>query len=140
VEKEKQVDGRSVEGGQAPAGPDGQAAAAEGAPGLAAEVTRQLVHRLESRLVVVEPRPAFVSELKGRLAVEHLALVAKRATARAKEKEQRLRWAAGLGGALYLASLGFVSFRAAQAVTGRVAALAAARSGQATLPKAGIAT
>jgi hypothetical protein len=99
-----------------------------------------LVRWLQAGLVPLEPRPAFVTNLQGRLAAQHATAAATRASARAKEKEVRLRWVAGLGGALYLASLGFVSFRAAQAVTGRVAALAAARGDQAALPRASIAT
>jgi hypothetical protein len=96
----------------------------------------RLAGQLADTLVPQEPRPGFVAELKVKLAAERAAAAA----ARARVKEQRLRWAVGLGGALYLASLGFVAFRAAQAVMGRVAGLAAARSGQAHLPRATIAS
>jgi hypothetical protein len=118
----------------------GPAAPANSTANPLSESVARLALRLQHSLAPVEPRPVFVAELQGRLVVEHAAAAAARASTRAKEKEQRLRWVAGLGGALYLASLGFVSFRAAQAVTGRVAALAAARGGQGALPEASIAT
>jgi hypothetical protein len=107
---------------------------------LVPEALLPLARRLQNSLMPVEARPAFVADLQRHLAAEHVAATATRASVRAREKEQRLRWVAGLGGALYLASLGFVSFRAAQAVTGRVTALSAARNARRALPKAGIAT
>ena len=75
----------------------------------------RLAARLRASLTAVEPRPAFVAEVKERL------LAAQRATAATMapvQAQQRLMWMAGLGGAAYLAGLGVVSYMAARAGTG----------------------
>src|SRR5689334_22268307 len=63
------------------------------------------------------PRAEFAAGLRAQLAQAWPEAEA----ARRRDKEQRRRWMAGIGGAVYLPSLGFVTFRTAQAVTGRVA-------------------
>ncbi len=75
-----------------------------------------LARRLYQAMPPVAPRPGFAAELRTKLTEWQPTAVA----ARQKEREQRLRWMAGLGGAVYLLSLGFVTYRTAQAVTGRV--------------------
>lgn len=120
-----------------PTGPNPGVEAAPAASGQERiETLSQLEGRLKDCLVPITPRPAFVAELKSQLLSARPADIA----LQAPEKEQRLRLIAGLGGALYLAGLGFVSFRAAQAVTRRVAARAAGRIDPCALAEASAAT
>lgn len=118
----------------------GEAAPAETVPaptapgGVSLDGLMRLAGHLASTLVPLEPRPDFVAELEVKLAAERAAAAALRERA----KEQRLRWVVGLGGALYLASLGFVTYRAAQVIAGRIGSVAATRARQAHLPKATI--
>jgi hypothetical protein len=76
----------------------------------------RLAARLRASLVEVEPRPAFVQEMKLRLlAAERVAAAS---TAALRSQQQKLIWMVGLGGAAYLASLGVVSYMAARAGKG----------------------
>ena len=104
--------------GQALIGP----AAAEAMVGLApAEQGRltallRLAARVRTALVAVEPRPAFVMEVKQRLlAAERVAAAS---AAPLHSQQQKLMWMVGLSGAAYLASLGVVSYMAARAGKG----------------------
>jgi hypothetical protein len=81
-----------------------------------------LARRLQAVLKPVEPRQTFLAQL-----AEQLAAAQPKAEAAVRQRDQRLMWLAGVGGALYLVGLGFVSWRAAQAVGGRLAALRGAR-------------
>jgi len=90
-----------------------------------------LARRLQAALTPVEPRPAFLAHL-----AEQLAAARPQVEAATRQKEQRLMWVAGVGGALYLAGLGFISLRAAQAVGGRLAALVTARGARPAIPGA----
>jgi hypothetical protein len=91
-----------------------------------------LARRLNSAMLPVAPRPGFAAELRTQLDLARPAAEA----ARQKEKEQRRRWMAGIGGAVYLLSLGFVTYRTAQAVTGRVGPWARTRKDAAVTPPA----
>jgi len=86
-----------------------------------------LARRLQASLTPVEPRPQFIGDLGDQLASAWPQAEAE-AAVRARQKERRLMWVAGLGGALYLAGLGLVSVRAAQAVASRFGALISTRS------------
>ena len=94
-----------------------------------------LARRLQAVLTPVEPRPAFLAHL-----ADQLAAARPQVEAAARQKEQRLMWLAGVGGALYLAGLGFISVRAAQAVGGRLAALVTARGARPAIRSAPTAT
>jgi hypothetical protein len=86
----------------------------------------QLAARMRKQFVAVEPRPAFIAEVKQRLlAAERIAAAS---TAQLRSQQQRLMWMAGLGGAAYLASLGVVSYMAARAGKGLMRSAAAARA------------
>jgi len=113
-----------------PALDEAAASNADLAPGLVA-----LARRLQAALTPVEPRPAFLAQL-----AERLAAARPQVEAAVRQKEQRLMWVAGVGGALYLAGLGFISLRAAQAVGGRLAALVTARGARPAVPGAPTAT
>jgi hypothetical protein len=63
-----------------------------------------------------------VNELSRQLAAARPQVLAQ-AAARARQKEHRLLLAAWVGGALCLAGLGLVGYRAAQAAAGRAVAL-----------------
>jgi len=90
-----------------------------------------LARRLRAALVPVEPRPGFLAQLADQLVAARPEM-----EAAARQKEQRLLWMAGVGGALYLAGLGFVSFRAAQVVGGRLTALVSSRGARSVIPGA----
>lgn len=82
-----------------------------------------LARRLHRAMPPVAPRPEFTADLRAQLDQARPAAEA----ARRHEKEQRRRWMAGIGGAVYLLSLGIVTFRTAQAVTSKVGPWAKAR-------------
>jgi hypothetical protein len=86
-----------------------------------------LARRLQAALVAVEPPADFAAQLKAQLAAAAPAASAARRT-------QRLRWMAGVGGALCLAGLGFVGYRAAHAAANRAAALRLAQQASAPAP------
>jgi hypothetical protein len=80
-----------------------------------------LARRVQAVLVQVEPRPSFVAELKSRLVAR------RRAEARPAANGRRgLMWVWGIAGALSLAGLGFLGYRA----------VAASRNARPALPKA----
>jgi hypothetical protein len=82
-----------------------------------------LAQRLQAALAPVEPRPGFLSQLGRQLAADRPKALAE---ARAREKDQRLMWVAGVGGAISL--LGFVGYRAAQAWGGRAGRTASSKA------------
>jgi hypothetical protein len=84
----------------------------------------QLARRLNAAMPPVAPRAGFAAELRAQLDQARPAAEA----ARQRDKEQRRRWMAGIGGAVYLLSLGFVTYRTAQALTGRVGTRAKPRA------------
>jgi hypothetical protein len=99
-------------------GPTGAAVMAGLAPAEQGRLTAlmRLAARVRAALVAVEPRPAFVLEMKQRLlAAERVAAAS---AAPLHSQQQKLMWMAGLGGAAYLASLGVVSYMAARAGRG----------------------
>jgi hypothetical protein len=82
-----------------------------------------LARRVQAELVEVEPRPVFATDLKARL-------MAKRPTAGQPDSKsgRGMLWVWGVAGALSLAGLGFLGYRAARA--------GANRNAGAALPKA----
>ena len=104
--------------GQALIGPASAGAMAGLAPAEQGRLTAllRLAARVRAALVAVEPRPAFVVEVKRRLlAAERIAAAS---AAPALSQQQKLMWMVGLSGAAYLASLGVVSYMAARAGKG----------------------
>ena len=105
--------------------------------GLSADEQRSLssllllARRVQAALVAVEPKPAFVADLKSRL-------VAQRRTAAKPEANpgRGMLWVWGLAGALSLAGLGFLGYRAVRAGAGWISAAAANRNARPALPKA----
>ena len=91
----------------------------------------QLARRVQAGLVEVEPRPVFVSDMKARLIAQRQA--ARQPVAAAG---RGMLWVAGVAGALTLAGLGFISYRAARAGAGWLSAASTGRSARAALPKA----
>jgi hypothetical protein len=86
----------------------------------------RLAARVRAALVAVEPRPAFVMEVKERLlAAERVAAAS---AAPLHSQQQKLMWMVGLGGAAYLASLGVLSYMAARAGKGLMRGAAAGRA------------
>lgn len=85
----------------------------------------RLAERAQGALVGVNPRPAFVVGLKGRLlasAKPELLASAKPEAQPDGGAQQRKAWITGVGGALLLASLGILSYKVARAGMGWVAA------------------
>lgn len=70
----------------------------------------QLARRVQSVLVEVEPRPGFVADLRSRLVTQRRAEAHPAAGARGG-----MMWVWGVAGALSLAGLGFLGYRAARA-------------------------
>ena len=91
----------------------------------------QLARRVQAGLVEVEPRPAFAADLKARL-------VGQRQAARppAASAGRGLLWVAGVAGALSLAGLGFLSYRAARAGAAWLSAATTGHGARPALPKA----
>jgi hypothetical protein len=90
-----------------------------------------LARRVQSALVEVEPRPAFVADLKARLVAQ------RRAESKAPAGSgSGMLWVAGVAGALSVAGLGFLTFRAARAGAGWISAAVASRNARPALPKA----
>jgi hypothetical protein len=83
-----------------------------------------LARRLHTAMPPVAPRAGFTAELMTQLT---LARPEAEAT-RLREKEQRRRWVAGIGGAVALLGLGLVTYRTAQAVTSKVGPWAKSRA------------
>lgn len=85
----------------------------------------QLARRVQSVLVEVEPRPGFVVDLRSRLSAQ------RRAEAHPATGARRgMVWLWGVAGALSLAGLGFLGYRAAKA------GWMAGRNARPALPKA----
>jgi hypothetical protein len=91
----------------------------------------QVARGVQAVLVDIEPRPSFVADLKSRLVAERRAQVQAPAP-----RSRGMLWLAGLAGALSVAGLGFLSYRAARAGAGWISAAAASRSARPSLPKA----
>ncbi len=91
----------------------------------------QMARRAQAELVEVEPRPDFAADLKARLIAQRRAALRPAAQAR-----RGMLWVAGVAGALSLAGLGFLSYRAARAGTGWLSAATTGRSARPALPKA----
>ena len=111
--------------GQALIGPEAAAAMVGLAPAEQGRLTglMRLAARVRAALVAVEPRPAFVVEVKQRLlAAERVAAAS---AAQMHSQQQKLMWMVGLSGAAYLASLGVVSYMAARAGKGLMRGAAA---------------
>lgn len=75
-----------------------------------------LARRVQAAMPLVAARAGFTAELRAQL---DQARPEAEAT-REREKEQRRRWVAGIGGAVALLGLGIVTYRTAQAVTSKV--------------------
>ena len=90
-----------------------------------------LARRVQAELVEREPRPAFAADLKARLVGQRRAALPSTAQA-----GRGMLWVAGVAGALSLAGLGFLSYRAARAGAGWISAATAGRSARPALPKA----
>ncbi len=75
-----------------------------------------LARRVQGAMAPVAARAGFAAELRARLEQARPEVEA----ARRREKEQRRLWVAGIGGAVALLGLGIVTYRTAQAVTGKV--------------------
>jgi hypothetical protein len=88
-----------------------------GAPSVA-QAMAALAQRVQAALAPVEPRAEFLVALGRQLAVDRPKALAE---ARARESDQRLKWVAGVGGPISLLGLGIVGYRAAQALSGRLA-------------------
>jgi hypothetical protein len=91
----------------------------------------RLAERAQGALVEVDPRPAFVVGLKGRLLA-----TAKTEAQPVGGAQQRKAWIAGVGGALLLASLGILGYKAARAGMGWRAASRAGHPEAAKAPPA----
>jgi hypothetical protein len=90
-----------------------------------------LARQVQAELVPIEPRQAFAAELKARLMARRLA------AGQPDAKSGRgMIWVWGVAGALGLAGLGFLGYRAARAGAGWISAAAANRNAGAALPKA----
>lgn len=89
--------------------------------GLRAELS-ELTHKVRATLRPLEPPPDFVSDLRRYLAEnrQRARQVAERERA---QDERRLWWAAGVGGALYLAGLAGIGVRALLSVAVALAVL-----------------
>ncbi len=114
--------------GQAVIGPGAAGAMAGLSPAEQGRLTAllRLAGRVQAALGPVEPRPAFVVEVKQRLlAAERVAAAS---AAPQHSQQQKLMWMAGLGGAAYLASLGVVSYMAARAGKGLMRGATAGRA------------
>ena len=90
-----------------------------------------LARRVQAELVEVEPRPGFAADLKARLLAKHHA-----ARQPGAWGGRGMLWVWGVAGALSLAGLGFLGYRAARAGAGWISAAAANRNAGAALPKA----
>lgn len=104
--------------------------------GLSAEEQRSLsslmllARRVQAAFVEAEPRPPFAADLKSRLVAQ------RRAAAKPEANSRRgMIWVWGVAGALSLAGLGFLGYRAARAGAGWIAAAAASRNARLSLPK-----
>jgi hypothetical protein len=133
---------RLVEGQRSDEGPLAAGRVAEPSSleraGLSADEQRSLsslmhlARRVQTALVEVEPGPAFVADLKSRLVAE------RRSPARPEAPNGRaIWWVAGVAGALSVAGLGFLGYRAARARAGAgwVSPAAAGRNAPQSLPK-----
>jgi len=89
-----------------------------------------LARRVQAELAVVEPRPAFVQDLKARL-------MARRPAVRQPEAKggRGMLWVWGVAGALSLAGLGILGYRVARTRAGWFSGTANRNAG-AALPKA----
>ncbi len=85
----------------------------------------QLARRVQLTLAEVEPRPGFVADLRSRLVTQRRA-----AAAPAADGRRGMRWVWGVAGALSLAGLGILGYRAARA------GWMAGRNARPALPKA----
>jgi hypothetical protein len=105
--------------------------------GLSADEQRSLsgllllAHRVQAALVAVEPKPAFVADLKSRLVAQRRAV-----TKPGANGGRGMLWIWGVAGALSLAGLGFLGYRAARAGAGWISAAAADRNARPAIPKA----
>ncbi len=91
----------------------------------------RLARQVQVVLVEVEPRPAFTADLKARL------LAQRRSAGQPEANGGRARilvW--GVAGALSLAGLGFLGYRAARVGAGWISAAATSRGARPVLPKA----
>jgi hypothetical protein len=92
----------------------------------------QTARRVQAVLVYREPRPAFVRQLKAELlAAPRLTRAA--APRRLPDRRTLLWWAAGAGGVLSAAGVGFLAYRA---VSGRISGIMAQRAARPALPEA----
>jgi hypothetical protein len=90
----------------------------------------QTARRVQAVLVYREPRPAFVRQLKAQLLATPRPAAAPR---RLPDRRTLLWWAAGAGGVLSAAGVGFLAYRA---VSGRLSGIMAHRAARPALPKA----
>ena len=93
-----------------------------------------LARRVQAALAPVEPRPAFVSDLRAQLRGD--AREARQTAER--NRERRRKWiglAAGLGGILYLLGLMTVSWRLSLAMLGLIAGLLGVRMARPAVPR-----
>ena len=97
---------------------------------LLSELMR-LARRVQAELVEVEPPPAFTADLKARLVGQRRAALQPVGGA-----GRGMLWVAGVAGALSLAGLGFLSYRAARAGAGWLSAATTGHSARPALPKA----
>ncbi len=101
----------------------------------ALEALLALARRVRAALAPVEPRPAFVSDLKAQLGVR--ARKMRLAARQTKEiRKRQLIWAAaGLGGMIYLVGLMLVGWRLTLALVSLIAGLLGGRMARASVPK-----
>jgi hypothetical protein len=105
--------------------------------GLSADEQRSLsgllllARRVQAALVEVEPKAAFAADLKSRLMAQRWAAAKPGANG-----GRGMLWLWGVAGALSLAGLGFLGYRAARAGAGWISAAAANRNAGPALPKA----
>jgi len=90
-----------------------------------------LARRVQAELVEVEPRSGFAADLKARLIARRAAVGQPNA-----KGGRGMLWFWGVAGALSLAGLGFIGYRAARAGAGWLSAAAANRNAGPALPKA----
>ena len=101
----------------------------------ALEALLALARRVQAALAPVEPRPAFVSDLKMRLgvSVREARLAARQKT---ETRKRQLIWAAaGLGGIIYVVGLILVGWRLTLALATLIAGLLGGRMARASAPK-----